>query len=75
MDDVEIRLECLRVALEYGTQRDVVNPAKLAESYYEWVVRGSEETRPADNRKDDSQSRLKRLGMSVHRVALCKAKT
>lgn len=60
MDDVEIRLECLRVALEYGTQRDVVNPAKLAESYYEWVVRGSEKTRPADNRKDDSQKSAKK---------------
>jgi hypothetical protein len=49
MDDVEIRLECLRVALEYGTQRDVLNPDHLADKYYEWVMQGG----------------LKNLGVSV----------
>jgi len=52
MDDVvEIRMECLRLALEYGTQRDVLNPHLLADKYYEWVTQGSGEARPADNRK------------------------
>jgi len=52
MDDaVEIRMECLRLALEYGTQRDVLNPHLLADKYYEWVTQGSGQPRPADNRK------------------------
>lgn len=56
MDDeltiTEIRLECLRLAVEFGSQRDVINPHLLADKYYEWVMQGSEETRPDDNRKD-----------------------
>lgn len=57
MDDVEIRLECLRVALEYGTQRDVVNPDSLADRYYKWVMQGSGKTRPVGSREDDSPKR------------------
>jgi hypothetical protein len=60
MDDVEIRLECLRVALEYGTQRDVLNPDHLADKYYEWVTQGSESHRPVASRKDDSPTRAKK---------------
>ena len=48
----DIRLECLRLAVEFGSQRDVLNPHLLADQYYEWVMRGSEETRPADDQKD-----------------------
>ena len=53
-DHIQTRLECLRYAIEFGTARDVVNPAHLADRYYEWVMQGSEATRPEDNRKDDS---------------------
>jgi len=31
-----------------------VNPALLADKYYEWVMQGSDKVRPVDNRKDDS---------------------
>ena len=55
LDYIQTRLECLRYAIEFGTARDVVNPASLADKYYEWVMQGSDESRPADNRKDDSQ--------------------
>lgn len=48
----DIRLECLRLAVEFGSQRDVLNPHLLADVYYEWVTRGSEATRPADDQKD-----------------------
>ena len=52
---LEIRLECLRMAVEFGTQRDVLNPVELADKYYSWVVdEGSVEKRPQDHRKDDS---------------------
>jgi hypothetical protein len=54
LDVIQTRLECLRYAIEFGTARDVVNPASLADKYYEWVMQGSDEHRPADNRKDDS---------------------
>ena len=51
----DIRLECLRLAVEFGTQRDVLHPEKLADIYYGWVMQGSLATSPQDNRKDDSQ--------------------
>ena len=50
----DIRLECLRLAVEFGTQRDVLHPEKLAVIYYEWMMKGSLATSPQDNRKDDS---------------------
>ena len=51
--DVEIKLECLRLAVEFGTQRDLQNPKQLANTYYEWVMKGSLPTSPSGNRKDD----------------------
>ena len=56
-NDVDIRLECLRLAVEFGTQRDVVNPAYLADSYYGWVTQGSGSSRPVGSREDDSPKR------------------
>ena len=53
MEDKEIRLECLRLAVEFGSQRDLENPKGLADIYYEWVMKGSLETSPSGNRKDD----------------------
>ena len=52
--DQQIRLECLRFAVEFGTQRDLLHPEKQADIYYEWVMQGSLATSPQDNRKDDS---------------------
>lgn len=52
MDDVEIRLECLRIAVEFGTQRDMEDPEHLVEKYYQVVKQGSGASRPVDNRKD-----------------------
>ena len=59
-DLVHVRLECLRYAIEFGTARDVVEPARLADRYYEWVMQGSEETRPADNRKDGDRKQVRK---------------
>ena len=53
MEQHEIRLECLRLAVEFGTQRNLTNPKELANKYYEWVVKGSLPTSPSGNRKDD----------------------
>ena len=61
MDDelspLAIRLECLRMAVEFGTQRDVLDPVKLADKYHTWVTEGSGVSRPQDNRKDGSRKR------------------
>ena len=53
MEQHEIRLECLRLAVEFGTQRNLQNPKELANTYYEWVVKGNLPTSPSGNRKDD----------------------
>jgi hypothetical protein len=70
MDDLltprqEVRLECMRLAVEFGTQRDLLHPEKLADIYYEWIMQDSSETSPQDNRIDDSLKSAKILGVSV----------
>ena len=59
-DKIELRLECLRMAIEFGTQRDIMNPSHMAQMYYDWVVQGSDEDRPADNRKDGGPTPAKK---------------
>jgi len=59
-DVVQVRLECLRYAIEFGTARDVVDPARLADKYFEWAMQGSGETRPADNRKDGGRKQVRK---------------
>ena len=61
---IQVRLECLRYAIEFGTARDVVEPDRLADRYYEWVTQGSGLARPADNRKDGGR-KLARKARSV----------
>jgi hypothetical protein len=53
LSPVEVRLECLRIAVEFGTQRDMLNPEQLVDKYYQLVTQGSDANRPVDNRKDD----------------------
>ncbi len=60
MDDVEIRLECLRIAVEFGSQRDMESPEHLVEKYYQVVMQGSGASRPVDNRKDGSLKEAKK---------------
>ena len=57
---IQVRLECLRYAIEFGTARDVVEPARLADRYYEWVMQGSGQARPADNRKDGGRKQARK---------------
>lgn len=59
-DLVQVRLECLRYAIEFGTARDVVEPDRLADRYYEWVMQGSGQARPADNRKDGGRKQVRK---------------
>ena len=59
-DIIQVRLDCLRCALEFGTARDVINPDQLADKYYEWVMQGSGVSRPADNRKDGGRKQVRK---------------
>ena len=55
LSPLEIRLECLRMVVEFDTRRNIMNPVGLADKYYNWVMsEGSGEIRPQDHRKDDS---------------------
>ena len=56
---IELRLECLRLAVENGSARDFKEPHRLADTYYEWVTQGSGETRPEDSRKDGGPTKAK----------------
>lgn len=58
-----IRLECLRLAVEFGSARDLKEPDILAEKYYQFVMQGSGklcECRPEDNRIDDSPTKAQK---------------
>ena len=57
---VEIRLECLRYAIEFGSARDVMEPHLLADKYFQWVMQGSGKERAAGSRKDDSATSAKK---------------
>ena len=35
--DIQIKLECLRLATEFGPENDRRDPIPIAEKYYDWV--------------------------------------
>ena len=39
--DTEVRLECLRLATEFGPENDRRNPLPIAEVYLAWVTKNS----------------------------------
>lgn len=38
ISDVEIRLECLRLATEFSPENDRRNPLPIADTYFDWVT-------------------------------------
>ena len=36
--DIQIRLECLRLATEFGPENDRRDPIPIAEKYYDWCL-------------------------------------
>ena len=38
LTDKEIRLECLRLALEFAAETQRSNPLLKAQEYYDWVI-------------------------------------
>ena len=65
---IEIRLECLRYAIEYGSARDVLEPHLLADKYFEWVMRVAMKNVLLAVGKTTAPQALKKLGASA-RVA------
>ena len=39
--DVEIKLECLRLAVEFGPENDRKDPLQIAQKYYDWSIQSS----------------------------------
>jgi hypothetical protein len=40
--DIQIRLECIRLATEFGVENDRKDPIPVAEKYYNWVKQNSQ---------------------------------
>ncbi len=40
--DIQIRLECLRLATEFGVENDRRDPLPIAQKYYDWVKQNSQ---------------------------------
>ena len=50
--DVEIRLECLRLATEFSPENERRDPLPIADTYYDWVLKNSKRNFTID--KDES---------------------
>lgn len=51
--DTEVRLECLRLATEFGPENDRRNPLPIAENYFEWVTQNSKRQSEKTVKKKD----------------------
>ena len=40
--DIQVRLECIRLATEFGVENDRRDPLPIAEKYYDWVNQNSQ---------------------------------
>ena len=44
-NQVDIRLECLRIAAEFGTENERRDPILIAQIYFNWVMNEKNSTR------------------------------
>ena len=49
--DVEIKLECLRLATEFGPEFDRQDPIVKAQTYFDWVKKVSSDNRKTARKK------------------------
>jgi hypothetical protein len=56
MDSVELRLECLRLAVEFGSARTINDPVDLAKRYMEFVKKPEDKPASAPRRKPMSKA-------------------
>jgi len=45
INPVDIKLECLRIATEFGTENERRDPIQIAQNYFDWVMREKNSTR------------------------------
>ena len=41
ISDVEVKLECLRLATEFGPENDRKDPLPIAQKYFDWATQNS----------------------------------
>ena len=51
--DTEVRLECLRLATEFGPENDRRDPLPIAEKYFDWVTKVSKRQSEKTAKKKD----------------------
>ena len=51
ISEVEIKLECLRLATEFGPENDRRDPLPIAERYFEWVNKKNSKRQPEKTSK------------------------
>ena len=49
----EVRLECLRLATEFGPENDRRDPLPIAENYFDWVMQNSKRQSEKTAKKKD----------------------
>ena len=49
--EVEIKLECLRLATEFGPENDRRDPLPIAERYFDWVNKKNSKRQPEKTSK------------------------
>ena len=51
ISDIEIRLECLRLATEFGPEYERKDPLNVATKYFNWVKQVSSDNRKTARKK------------------------
>ena len=51
ISDIEIRLECLRLATEFGPEFERKDPLEKAEKYFNWIKQISSDNRKTARKK------------------------
>ena len=51
ISDIEIRLECLRLATEFGPEYERKDPFNVADKYFNWVKQVSSDNRKTARKK------------------------
>ena len=55
--ETEVRLECLRLATEFGPENDRRDPLPIAEDYFKWVMQNSKrQSEKTASKKDKVKS-------------------
>ena len=52
MENIELRLEVLRIVVENGTENQKSNPLPICDEYYKWICKADENS---PKKKDNSQ--------------------